>query len=98
MNALAFTGEFVNRISLKAVHVECLEPRIGRDSRPPEVRGSELGDNREVWVLAQDPRHPCEDGELGSLDVDLDDIYPHARRHDIIELNNIDFNPNRSPF
>jgi hypothetical protein len=77
MNAAALSGKLVNRMGLEAVGLECIEPRVGRDPCPRQVRGAEL--NRQIQTLAHDSRHSGEDVEFGSLDVDLDDIDALAR-------------------
>jgi hypothetical protein len=55
--------------------------------------GTEFRDDREIRVLTQDPRHPSEDVELGSLNVNLDDINLCTYRENIVEANDIDLNP-----
>jgi hypothetical protein len=60
------------------------------------MRRAEFGDDREIRVLTQGPRHPGKDVELGSLNVNFYDINLCTYRQNIVEANDIDLNPQRS--
>src|SRR5262245_61489901 len=53
------------------------------------MRRAEFGDDGQIAVLVDDPRHSLQDFEFRAFDVDLDDVHTLAHRYDVIERNHV---------